>query len=89
MLLARESPALATDNLAGTRSFSEEGYGSVTRIYIICGEDNLIGEEYQRLIINNFKPKEVMKIEDADHMAMLSKHQELCACLLEIADKYA
>ncbi|CAN7136258.1 unnamed protein product [Brassica rapa subsp. narinosa] len=88
-LLARESPALATDNLAGTTSFSEEGYGSVTRIYIICGEDNLIGEEYLRLIINNFKPKQVMEIKDADHMSMLSKPQELCSCLLEIADKYA
>ncbi|VVB09332.1 unnamed protein product [Arabis nemorensis] len=88
-LLVRVNPALATENLSGIISFTEEGYGSVTRISIICGEDNLVPEEYQRLIINNFPPKEVMKIKDADHMAMFSKPQELCALLLEIADKYA
>ncbi|CAN8287690.1 unnamed protein product [Cochlearia groenlandica] len=88
-LLVRENPSLASDDLAGTKSFTEEGYGSVTRIFIICGEDNLVREEYQRLIIENFPPKEVMKIKDADHMAMFSKPQELCACLLEIANKYA
>ncbi|ESQ47002.1 hypothetical protein EUTSA_v10027888mg [Eutrema salsugineum] len=88
-LLVRANPALATDNLAGTKSFTEEGYGSVTRIYIVCGEDNLVREEYQSLIISNFPPKEVMEIKDADHMAMLSKPQQLCGLLLEVADKYA
>lgn len=85
----RVNPALDTENLSGTISFTEEGYGSVSRIFIICGEDNLVPEEYQRLIINNFPPKEVLKIKDADHMPMFSKPQELCALLLEIADKYA
>ncbi|KAF8112015.1 hypothetical protein N665_0069s0041 [Sinapis alba] len=87
-LLVRENPALAIDNLAGTRAFSDEGYGSVTRVYIICGEDNLVRKEHQRLIISNFPPKEVIEIKDADHMPMFSKPQELCACLLEIAEKY-
>ncbi|CAH2079995.1 unnamed protein product [Thlaspi arvense] len=88
-LLARANPSLGSDNLAGTESFSEEGYGSVKRIYIVCGEDQLVREEYQRLIISNFPPKEVMEIKDADHMAMFSKPKEVCALLLEIADKYA
>lgn len=87
-LLVRENPALAIDNLAGTRAFSEEGYGSVTRVYIICGQDALIREEHQRLMINNYPPKEVIEIKDADHMPMFSKPKELCACLLEIAEKY-
>ncbi|KAL1221529.1 Methylesterase 4 [Cardamine amara subsp. amara] len=87
-MLVRENPALATNNIGGTKPFSEERYGSVTRIYIICGEDNFVRQEYQRLIINNFRPKQVMEIKDADHMPMFSKPQELCACLLEIADKY-
>ena len=78
-----------TNNLAGTRSFSEEGYGSITRIYIISGESNIVLEDYQRWMIRNFQPKEVMEIKDADHMAMFSKPQELCARLLEIACKYA
>ncbi|KAL0741539.1 hypothetical protein Bca4012_083052 [Brassica carinata] len=87
-LLVRENPALAKGNLAGTRAFSEEGYGSVTRVYIICGEDHLVREEHQRLIISNFPPKELIEIKDADHMPMFSKPQELCASLLEIAEKY-
>ncbi|CAH2061351.1 unnamed protein product [Thlaspi arvense] len=87
-MLARVNP-LITDNLAETRSFSEEGYGSVTRIYIICGEDNIVSDEYQRWISSNFPPKEVIEIRDADHMPMFSKPQELCAHLLEIADRYA
>ncbi|XP_013746970.2 methylesterase 7 [Brassica napus] len=87
-MLLRVNPSV-TDNLAGTRSFTEEGYGSVTRIYIICGEDNVVRDYYQRWMINNFPVKEVMEIKDADHMPMFSKPQELCALLLEIADKYA
>ncbi|CAA7033196.1 unnamed protein product [Microthlaspi erraticum] len=87
-MLVRVNP-IVTNNLAGTRSFSEEGYGSVTRIYIICGEDNIIPKEYQSWIIRNFPPKEVIEIKDADHMPMCSKPQELCAHLLEIAKKYA
>ncbi|CAA7055324.1 unnamed protein product [Microthlaspi erraticum] len=88
-MLVRENPALATDNLAGTKTFTEEGYGSVKRIYMICGEDDLMSEECQRLMISNFPPNEVMEIKDADHMPMFSKPQELCALLLEVADKYA
>uniref|UniRef100_A0A1J3I7Z1 Methylesterase 4 n=1 Tax=Noccaea caerulescens TaxID=107243 RepID=A0A1J3I7Z1_NOCCA len=87
-MLVRVNP-LATKNLVGTRSFSKEGYGSVTRIYIVCGEDLAISEDYQLWMIKNFPPKEVMEIKDADHMPMFSKPQELCALLLEIADKYA
>lgn len=87
-MLVRVNP-LVTSNLAGARSFTEEGYGSVTRIYITCGEDNIVPEDYQRWMISNFPVKEVMEIKDADHMAMFSKPKELCALLLEIADKYA
>ncbi|CAH2061347.1 unnamed protein product [Thlaspi arvense] len=86
-MLVRVNP-LVTNNLAGTRSFSEEGYGCITRIYIMCGEDLVLSEDYRRWMIKNFAPKEVMEIRDADHMAMFSKPQELCL-LLEIADKYA
>ncbi|ANM62297.1 methyl esterase 6 [Arabidopsis thaliana] len=85
--LVRENP-LVTNNLAGTRSFSEEGYGSVTRIYIVCREDLVEVEDYQRWMISNFPPKEVMEIKCADHMPMFSKPQEVCALLLEIANKY-
>ncbi|EOA27709.1 hypothetical protein CARUB_v10023863mg [Capsella rubella] len=86
--LVRVNPFTTTD-LTGTKSLSEEGYGSVTRIYIVCGEDVGVPREFQLEMIKNFPPNEVMEIKDADHMAMFSKPQELSALLLEIADKYA
>lgn len=74
-MLVRVNP-IVTNNLAGTRSFTEEGYGSVTRIYIIiCGEDNIVPEEYQSWIINNFPPKEVIE---------RSKMQIICQCSLSL-----
>ncbi|CAL9233661.1 unnamed protein product [Arabidopsis halleri] len=87
-MLVRPQP-LITKNLAEKSSFSEEGYGSVPRIYIVCKKDLVVPEDYQRSMINNFPVKEVMEIKDADHMPMFSKPQELCALLLEIANKYA
>ncbi|CAA7033190.1 unnamed protein product [Microthlaspi erraticum] len=87
-MLVRVNP-LVTNNLAGTRSFSEEGYGSVTRIFIVSEKDLLVSEDYQRWMIKNFPPKEVMEIKDADHMPMFSKTQELYCLLVEIAAKYA
>ncbi|CAA0370471.1 unnamed protein product [Arabidopsis thaliana] len=87
-MLVRANPLIKKD-MAERRSFSEEGYGSVTRIFIVCGKDLVSPEDYQRSMISNFPPKEVMEIKDADHMPMFSKPQQLCALLLEIANKYA
>ncbi|KAJ4898810.1 Methylesterase 9 [Raphanus sativus] len=87
-MLVRVVPAM-TSNLTGRKSLTEEGYGSVTRVYIVCGQDKGISEEYQRWMIENFSVKEVMEIEGADHMPMFSKPRELCDRLLKIADKYA
>ncbi|KAJ4965403.1 hypothetical protein NE237_017252 [Protea cynaroides] len=76
------------DDLSKGKAFSEVGYGSVNRVYIVCKNDKAMTEEYQRWMIENYPVKEVMEIEGADHMAMLSKPNELCSCLLDIANKY-
>ncbi|KFK30342.1 hypothetical protein AALP_AA7G249100 [Arabis alpina] len=81
-MLVRVGPAVTSSNLTGTKSFTEEGYGSVTRVYIVCKEDKGLTEDLQRWFIDNFPVKEVMEIEDADHMIV-------CDRLLKIADKYA
>ncbi|EOA18757.1 hypothetical protein CARUB_v10007354mg [Capsella rubella] len=86
--LVRVGPVV-TSNLTGTRSLTEEGYGSVTRVYIVCQEDKGLTEEFQRWIIENSPVEEVMEIKDADYMPMFSKPLELCDHLLKIADKYA
>ncbi|CAL9228241.1 unnamed protein product, partial [Arabidopsis halleri] len=88
-MLMRVAPAI-TSNLTGTKSLTEQGYGSITRVYyIVCGEDKGISVDFQRWMIENSPVKEVMVIKDADHMPMFSKPQELCDRLLKIADKYA
>ncbi|CAN8328198.1 unnamed protein product [Cochlearia groenlandica] len=86
-MLVRVGPAV-TSNLTGIKSLTEEGYGSVTRVYIICGEDKGLTVDFQRWVIDNFPVKEVMEIKDADHMPMFSKPLELCDHLLKIARKY-
>ncbi|KAF5961246.1 hypothetical protein HYC85_002455 [Camellia sinensis] len=72
--------SLFLEDLAHANNFSNEGYGSVTRIFVVCNEDT----QYQR----NTNAEEVKEIKGADHMAMLSKPRELCCCLLEIANRH-
>lgn len=67
---------------------TEEKFGSVSRVYIVCEKDELLKEDFQRWMIENSPPKEVKSIAGADHMVMLSKANELCLCLQEIAEKY-
>ncbi|XP_021629337.1 methylesterase 3 [Manihot esculenta] len=67
---------------------TKDKYGSVTRIYVVCGQDKIINEDVQRWMIQNNPTDEVKIIADSDHMVMFSKSQELCSCLLEIARKY-
>ena len=86
--LARPS-SLFVEDLAKLNMFSDEGYGSVARVFIKCDEDEAIRKEFQQwLIENNGGVKEVMTIKGADHMAMFSNPQELCTCLLKVAHKY-
>ncbi|KAK1276336.1 Salicylic acid-binding protein 2 [Acorus gramineus] len=68
--------------------FSEEKFGSVKRVFVVCGRDYIFPEGMQRWMIQNNPPDDVVEIETADHMVMLSEPQNLCDCLLEIADKY-
>ncbi|KAJ0039490.1 hypothetical protein Pint_28134 [Pistacia integerrima] len=81
--------SLFVDDLAKSKNFSSEGYGSIARVYIVCEEDVGILKEFQHWMIENYPVKEVMEIKGADHMAMFSKPQELTHCLLEIANKHA
>ncbi|XP_043711674.1 salicylic acid-binding protein 2-like isoform X1 [Telopea speciosissima] len=80
--------SLFKEDLSKCMSFSEEGYGSINQVYIVCKKDLTITEDFQHRMIENNSVKEVMEIEDADHMAMLSKPNEVCCCLLDIANKY-
>nr|GMD01005.1 salicylic acid-binding protein 2-like [Ipomoea batatas] len=82
-MLIRPS-SLFLEDLSKAKKFSNEGYGSVKRAYVICTEDIGIPLDFQRWLIENIGVAEVKEIKDADHMAMLSKPQQLCQSLLEI-----
>ncbi|KAK6922992.1 LOW QUALITY PROTEIN: Alpha/beta hydrolase fold-1 [Dillenia turbinata] len=69
----------------GTRN---ERYGSIDRVYVICEEDRVMREEFQRWNIQNSPPQEVKFMAGADHMVMLSQPLEFSQCLQEIAQKY-
>lgn len=76
------------DDLSKAKNFTQEGYGSVPRVFITCNEDLTITMEFQQWMIKNVGVNEVLQIKDADHMPMLSKPQQLCNYLLQLASKY-
>ncbi|XVF61890.1 hypothetical protein PTKIN_Ptkin08bG0170800 [Pterospermum kingtungense] len=87
--LARPGSTFVED-LSKMKNFSEKGYGSVTRVFVACTEDRaILYEKTQRWMIQNYPPRDWFEIKGADHMAMFSKTQEVCDCLVGIANKYA
>ncbi|KAM7490601.1 hypothetical protein LguiA_033522 [Lonicera macranthoides] len=87
-LLVRPCPSFQDQKSVKEILLTKENYGSVHRIYIMCGQDKGLHMELQRYMIEKNQPNEVMEICDADHMVMYSKPQELCSYLLEIVEKY-
>ncbi|KAI4386708.1 hypothetical protein MLD38_004617 [Melastoma candidum] len=87
-ILARPS-SLFREDLCETEKYSVHGFGACKKAYIVCKEDQAIGEAYQRWMIENTGVEYVVEIPGADHMAMLSKVQQLSECLLQIAATYA
>lgn len=83
-MLVRPLPNYIND-LAKAAKLSDGRYGSVPRVVVICKEDKILLEEFARQMIESNGIKEVKEIEGADHMPMLSKPQQLCACLVQIA----
>ncbi|XP_044470521.1 methylesterase 10-like [Mangifera indica] len=75
-------------DLAKECPLTEAKYGFINRVYVVCHDDGVTKEGFQRWVIENSPPKEVKAIHKADHVVMLSKPQELCQCLQEIAQKY-
>ena len=68
---------------------TKEKYGWVRRVYIVCDQDNIMNEDFQRWMIENNPTDEVKVITGSDHMVMFSKPSELFSCLQEIVGKYS
>lgn len=84
-MLLRPS-SLFKEDLSKMSPFSEEGYGSVRRVYIVCPEDKTIPINFQRWQIEKIGVAQVKEIENADHMPMFSKPYQLSEYLLDIAN---
>ncbi|OMP02114.1 hypothetical protein COLO4_11337 [Corchorus olitorius] len=69
--------SLFQQDLLKARNFSEEGYGSVTRVFVVCDQDKAIPLDFQRWMIQNNPPKDVLEIKGADHMVMFSKTKQV------------
>ncbi|KAL3592077.1 hypothetical protein D5086_010717 [Populus alba] len=87
MLLNRPG-SLFVESLSKAKKFTDERYGSVPRVYIVCTEDLMMLASFQRWMIEQNGVKEVMEIP-ADHMPVFSTPAELCHSILELARKHA
>ncbi|KAL1219074.1 Methylesterase 1 [Cardamine amara subsp. amara] len=87
-LLLKRPGSLFINDLSKMKNFSDEGYGSVPRAFVVCKEDKGMPEEHQRWMIDNFPVNLVVEMEETDHMPMFCKPQQLCDHFLEIADKF-
>ncbi|XP_059670897.1 probable esterase PIR7A [Cornus florida] len=67
---------------------TENKYGSVSRVFIISGDDQIIPVDFQKYMIQNSPPKDVKFIAGSDHMVMISKPIELYITMQQIAYKY-
>ncbi|CAL9160084.1 unnamed protein product [Musa hybrid cultivar] len=86
--LVRPSSAFLEDR-ASMPPFSPSEYGSVEKIYVVCAQDEIIREGFQRWMIENNPVKEVRVLEDSDHMPMFSTPKQLFQCLSDVADACA
>uniref|UniRef100_A0A0D9V1Z6 AB hydrolase-1 domain-containing protein n=1 Tax=Leersia perrieri TaxID=77586 RepID=A0A0D9V1Z6_9ORYZ len=77
------------DDMRRRPPFSEERYGAVRKGYVVCGQDEVIPEGYQRRLIAGCPVAEVREIAAADHMAMFSAPVELAGHLADVANTYA
>ncbi|XP_050206520.1 methyl jasmonate esterase 1-like [Mercurialis annua] len=67
---------------------TEEKFGSVPRVYVVCDKDNILKENFQRWMIEQNPPNDVELIAGSDHMVNVCMPQEFCKCLQKIANKY-
>ncbi|GKU94666.1 hypothetical protein SLEP1_g8126 [Rubroshorea leprosula] len=87
-LLVRPS-GIFLDDWSKENMLTEEKYGSVNRVFVQTEEDEVVKEEFQMWMIENYPTREVKLIPKSGHMVMLSKPYELSLVLQELADKYS
>ncbi|CAB4317873.1 unnamed protein product [Prunus armeniaca] len=85
--LVRPSGLFLEDFMTKECQLTEPKFGSVTKVFVVCEGDEVVKEEFQRWMIENGPTAQVILIREAGHMVMLSKPEQLCGCLCEVAEK--
>ncbi|KAB5556929.1 hypothetical protein DKX38_007838 [Salix brachista] len=88
LALLNRPGSMFVESLSEANKVTDDRYGSVPRVYIVCTEDILLSPSLQRFMIEQNEVKEVMEIP-ADHMAVFSKPKELGQCILELSQQHA
>ncbi|CAK7339429.1 unnamed protein product [Dovyalis caffra] len=86
--LLKRPESMFLESLSKANKFTNDRYGSVRRVYIVCTKDLLLTPSLQLSMIEQNEVKEVMHIP-ADHMAEFSKPKELSQGILKLARKHA
>ncbi|CAJ1929788.1 unnamed protein product [Sphenostylis stenocarpa] len=86
--LVRPFPIFGEEDLRENTQLTEEKYGIVPRVYIVCEQDKIMGHDFQLSMVERNPPNDVKAIAEADHMPMFSKPQDLFSYLHEIANTY-
>ncbi|XP_026446868.1 salicylic acid-binding protein 2-like [Papaver somniferum] len=84
-MLARPIRIFSADDMSKQMTMSKQKYESVKRVYIIAELDKGIPKDFQRWVIEKDSVDDVKENAGSDHMVMMSRPQELFACLQEIA----
>ncbi|KAL4577387.1 hypothetical protein LXL04_013496 [Taraxacum kok-saghyz] len=79
---------LFLDDISKDFDLTEDKYGSISRVYVICEKDQVMNEEFQRYVVKDSPPNEVKTVPKAGHMIMLSKSKDLSLYLQEVANRY-
>ncbi|KAF5195021.1 Methylesterase [Thalictrum thalictroides] len=83
---------LFIEDLMNDTLLTKDKYGSVKRVFVVCDEDEVMDEDFQKWIIknssNHVPVEEVKVIKGADHMVMFSKPHELSLYLQEITKRF-
>ncbi|WOK95991.1 putative esterase PIR7A [Canna indica] len=78
---------LFVGDLSSNFTLTENNYGSVKRAFVVVKQDQALVEDFQLWMVEQSPPAEVKEIDCADHMVMISKPNELCNVLVEIAEE--
>nr|XP_043607825.1 salicylic acid-binding protein 2-like [Erigeron canadensis] len=81
--------SLFLNDLGSVKQYTDERFGSVKRVYVVCDEDRTIKEEFQRWMIHNNQTAETKELKGVDHMPMISDPKQVSLCILEIALAYS